>query len=540
MNTFEEAGLHPRIQKSITEIGFQTPTPIQQKTIPFILNESKDLIGLAQTGTGKTAAFGLPVISMVSTNQQKVQSIILSPTRELCIQIAKDLDNYSRYMDNFKVVPVYGGASIDTQIRALKKNPQIVVGTPGRTLDLIRRKKLNLSAIQWLILDEADEMLSMGFQEDITEILSKTPNRKRTLLFSATMPPEIRSITTKYMKDPVEISAGVKNRGSDFVDHIFFVVNGRNRYEALKRYCDVHPSIYGIVFCRTRMETKEVAEKLFSEGYNVDALHGDLSQNQRDYVMNRFRQKNLQLLVATDVAARGLDINTLTHVINYNLPDDNDIYIHRSGRTGRAGKKGTCLSILNQKDLFKIKRIEKKIGKSINEQNVPTIKEIYKKQLFNFIDKIENTNHSQVDIEEFLPEIEKKLEWISKEDLIKRLISNEFSRFSQYENSKDLNAPEKSRKKKTKRKDKNSSFTSYSINIGSKQHINVPKLMGFLNDHLNERKAKFGKISINQKESLFEIDSAFENHLEKSLKRVSFGSTQIKIKKRNQPSQKVA
>jgi len=423
MITFKETGLNQDILKALDELGFENPTPIQEKTIPHLLSEEQDLIGFAQTGTGKTAAFGLPVIQKIDTDSKKTQAIILSPTRELCVQIAKDLDNYSKYTKGLSVAAVYGGASIDQQVRSLNKGAQIVVGTPGRTLDLIKRKKLKLSTVRFLILDEADEMLTMGFKDDLDAILEGTPDDKQTLLFSATMPKEIAAIAKKYMKDAIEISAGKKNIGAENVNHVYYMVNARDRYLALKRIADINPKIYGIVFCRTRRETKEVAEKLMADGYNADALHGDLSQAQRDYVMNRFRVKNLQLLVATDVAARGLDVTDLSHIINYNLPDDLEVYIHRSGRTGRAGKKGVCLTIIHSRETGKIKMIQKKVGKPFEHAPVPSGKEICGKQLYNLIDKIEKIEVDNSQIDQFLPEIYKKLEWLSREDLIKHFVS---------------------------------------------------------------------------------------------------------------------
>jgi ATP-dependent RNA helicase DeaD len=386
---FNETGLSPNLLKAIEEMGFETPTPIQEKTIPLILNDNKDIVALAQTGTGKTAAFGLPVIQQITLSSNSTQALVLCPTRELCLQITKDLTKFSLYQGNINIVSVYGGASINEQIRQLDKGAHIVVATPGRALDLIKRKKLKLQTISWLVLDEADEMLSMGFKDDLDAILSGTPKEKQTLLFSATMPKEISVIAKKYMSNPVEVSVGKTNQGADNVSHEYFVVHARDRYEALKRIADVNPKVYGIVFCRTRAETKEVADNLIRDGYNADALHGDLSQEMRDIVMNRFRNRRLQLLVATDVAARGLDVNDLTHVINYNLPDDPEIYIHRSGRTGRAGKKGISLSILHLKERGKLKDIERMLNKKIENKPVPSGRDICEKQLFNLIDKVE-------------------------------------------------------------------------------------------------------------------------------------------------------
>ena len=446
MNTFHESGLHENIIKAIDELGFKKPTPIQEKTLPFLLNSEKDVVALAQTGTGKTAAFGLPILHNIEWKNKSVQGIVLCPTRELCMQITNDLDYFSKYIDGVFVVPVYGGTSIDKQIAALKRGGQIVVGTPGRVLDLIKRKKLVLSEIKYLVLDEADEMLNMGFKDDLDSILAKTPKGRQSMLFSATMPKEIASIARKYMKDAEEISVGKRNTGAENVQHHYYVVQASNRYLALKRIADYYPNIYGIVFCRTRRETKEVAEKLMQDGYNADALHGDLSQAQRDHVMGRFRQKHLQILVATDVAARGLDVNDLSHIINYNIPEELEAYIHRSGRTGRAGKHGISISIIHGREGSKIGQLEKKVGKEFLQQQVPAGKEICEKQLFNLIDKVEWVEVDESTIEEYLDIIYKKLAWLPREELIKRFVSVEFNRFlSYYKDAVDLNVMAKSR-----------------------------------------------------------------------------------------------
>ncbi len=440
MNKFQEMGLNESLLKAIGELNFIDPTPIQAKTIPVILNSKDDIIGVAQTGTGKTAGFGLPVLQQLDQALKTVQCIILSPTRELCIQITKDMQTYSKYMDKVSVVSVYGGTSIEPQIRALKKGAQIVVGTPGRTLDLIKRKALKINHISWLILDEADEMLNMGFRDELDAILEDTPKEKQTLLFSATMPKGVRNIANNYMNNPVEISAGQKNIGASNVSHHVYMARASDRYNVLKRLADINPKIYGIIFCRTRQETKDVAAKFMDDGYNADALHGDLSQSQRDYVMGRFRSGQLQLLVATDVAARGLDINDLTHVINYNLPDDPEIYIHRSGRTGRAGKKGISIIISHTRDGRRISEIERLVGKKFERKLIPSGKDIVETRLFNFIDKIEAIEVDEERIGPFLDTINKKLELIDKEDLLKRFVSVEFNRFLEYyKNAKDIN-----------------------------------------------------------------------------------------------------
>ncbi|MGC9352771.1 MAG: DEAD/DEAH box helicase [Mariniphaga sp.] len=409
MTLFNTMGLSPEIQQAVELLGFETPTPIQDKTIPFLLENNTDMVALAQTGTGKTAAFGLPIIQQIDTSKKHTQALILSPTRELALQIASDLTNFSKFTQKINIVVVYGGADIRKQINELERGASIVVGTPGRTLDLIKRKKLKVNEIKWLVLDEADEMLSMGFKDDLDAILETSPKEKQTMLFSATMPKEIVSIANKYMTNPHEISVGRKNTGAENVEHHYYVIHAKDRYIALKRVADINPNIYGIIFCRTRAETKEVADKLMQDGYNADALHGDLSQAQRDHVMARFRGKHLQMLVATDVAARGLDVNDLTHVINYNLPDDPEIYIHRSGRTGRAGKKGISVTMIHLREKGKLRQVEKKVNKTFIQKPVPSGKEICEKQLFSLIDKMENTEVNEAEIGQFMPVIYKKL-----------------------------------------------------------------------------------------------------------------------------------
>jgi len=444
MSTFHQMGLKKEILDAISEMGFETPTSIQDKVIPVILSSSQDIIGRAQTGTGKTGAFGLPILQKLNPKSEHVQALILCPTRELCIQITKEIQNYAKHLLNVRIIPVYGGASMDTQVYALKQKAQIVVGTPGRTLDLINRKKLKLEELQWLVLDEADEMLSMGFKDEMDAILATTSKEKQTMLFSATIPSEILRIVKTYMKDPVEIAAEQIRTGADNVTHHYYEVHARDRYVALKRVIDMQPDIYAIVFCRTRAETKEIAEKLSAEGYNSDALHGDLSQQQREYTLGRFRSKTLQLLIATDVAARGLDVTELTHVINYNLPDDPDVYIHRSGRTGRAHRKGISISIIHTRENNRIKDLERRVGKSFERKKVPTGKEICEKQLFHLVEKVENVEVEEKQIMEFLPVIFNKLSWLDREELIKRFVSVEFNRFlAYYKDATDINVDHK-------------------------------------------------------------------------------------------------
>jgi len=508
-------GLDGSLLKAVKELGFLEPTPIQEKIIPKVLTEDNDLIALAQTGTGKTAAFGLPLIQSVDLNNKDIQCLVLCPTRELCIQISGDLKKYSMYSEGLRVISVYGGAPVDKQIKSLKKGGHIVVGTPGRVRDLINRKVLKVNRIKWLVLDEADEMLNMGFKEELDAILEGTPSDKRTLLFSATMPKEIRRIANEYMHQTDEISVGIKNTGAENVMHEYFVSHARNRYEVLKRIADINPDIYGIVFCRTRQETKDVADKFMNDGYNADALHGDLSQTQRDHVMNRFRNRHLQMLVATDVAARGLDVNDLTHVINYNLPDDLDVYIHRSGRTGRAGKRGISITIVHTREIRKIKDLEKITNKSFTRKMIPGGKEICKKQLFKLIDRVEKVELSDGQIEEFLPEINKKLAWLSREELIKHFVSVEFNRFlSYYKDAPDLNVDVgHSTEKSTRSRKPKQAFARFYINLGSKNNLTATRLIGLINEKTRNRNISVGKIDIMKKFSFFEIEKRHESDI---------------------------
>lgn len=439
--TFSELGLNPSIQKAIAELGFENPTPIQEQAIPVLIGGDRDLVALAQTGTGKTAAFGLPLIEMLDFNSRETQALILCPTRELCMQITRDLQAYSKYTNGAHIVAIYGGASIDGQIRDVRKGPQIIVGTPGRMVDMIERGVINLSPIQFVVLDEADEMLTMGFKEDLDSILSETPEEKSTWLFSATMPNEVHRISKNYMTDPAEITVGTKNSGNDNIEHVYYVVHARDKYLALKRIADVNPDIFAIVFCRTKAETQQVADMLIKDGYNADALHGDLSQAQRDYVMKRYRSRSLQMLVATDVAARGIDVNDVTHVINYQLPDEIENYNHRSGRTARAGKKGVSIAIINMKEQFKIREIEKRIKQKFSQQQVPTGIEVCEAQLMSLVKRVHNVEVNEKAIERYLPAAMAEFADLSKEEIIKRFVSTEFNRFLEYyRNTPDLNA----------------------------------------------------------------------------------------------------
>ena len=526
--TFEESGLKPEILKAIAEMGFETPTPIQEVTIPHLISSTQDLVALAQTGTGKTAAFGLPIIHNTSMQIKEVQSLILCPTRELCLQITRDMDKYSAYTPGFKTIPVYGGADITKQIRELKAGGQVVVGTPGRVHDLIRRKILNVSAIRWLILDEADEMLTMGFKEEMDAILATTPAEKQTLLFSATMPLGISEIKSKYLNNALELSVGKRNAGAENVEHHYYVVHAKDKYATLKRIADNYPDCYAIVFCRTRMETREVAEQFMADGYNADALHGDLSQAQRDQVMARFRGKQLQMLIATDVAARGLDVTELSHVINYSLPDDPEIYIHRSGRTGRAGKNGISVTIVHMKETGRLKQIEKLSRKKFERKMVPGGDEICEKQLFHLIDRVQNVEINDSQIGKYLPQILEKFEGMSNSDIVKHFVSLEFNQLlDYYKNARDLNIKAEVPRDPFSRNDRGSErggdrlkFTKLFINAGKKQNLNASGLIGMINEFSGRRNIEIGKIDIQRKFSFFEIDSNYERDLVKALNNV--------------------
>jgi len=528
MESFIDYGLRPEILEAIAGMGFDSPTPIQQQVLPALLNSTDDMIALAQTGTGKTAAFGLPIIQLTELNLNHIQTLILCPTRELCIQITRDMEKFSSGIREFSIVAVYGGASIVDQIKAIKKGCHAVVGTPGRILDLIRRNVLKLSAIRWLILDEADEMLNMGFKEDLDSILDQTPGNRQSLLFSATMRNEVASIASRYMKNPVEISVGKRNAGAENVRHEYYMVHSRDRYLALKRIVDINPSLYGIVFCRTRQETRDVANKLMHDGYNADALHGDLSQAQRDYVMDRFRIKNLQLLVATDVAARGLDVSDLSHIVNYNLPDDLEVYIHRSGRTGRAGKYGVSVSIIHTRESGRIKDLERMTRKNFEHKSVPGGRDVCEKQLFNLVDRVEKT---EIDpqIDQYLPVIYKKLEWLSREELIKHFVSEEFNRFlSYYKDAPDLNISHKEMPDRYVRKSK-TSYSRFFMNLGSKNGIDAGSIISLINKYNKGTRVEIGKIDIMKKFAFFEIDTKHEKELQSAFRNVAFKGLPVNI-----------
>ena len=481
MNTFQSLGLNEALLQAIDDMGFETPSEVQEKTIPLLLENETDVVSLAQTGTGKTAAFGFPMLQKINDQSRKTQGLILSPTRELCLQITQELKNYAKYMKGVNVVAIYGGASITDQAKNVKKGAQILVATPGRMQDMIRRRMVNLSEVTYCVLDEADEMLNMGFFEDITEILSNTPDDKSTWLFSATMPKEVSVIAKKFMYEPQEVTVGSKNAGTKNVSHEYYMVSGRDRYPALKRLADAHPEIFSVIFCRTKRDTQRVAEKLIEDGYNAGALHGDLSQNQRDIVMKQFRNKQIQMLVATDVAARGIDVDNITHVINYQLPDEIETYTHRSGRTGRAGNKGISMIIVTQSESRKIRTIEKIMQTKIVSKKIPTGIEICETQLYALAQKIHQTA-TNPEIQPYLPKVEEVLADLSKEELIQRLVSVEFARFHDYyKNAKDLNSGGKlSKGGEDKVKPNKKDSTRFFINVGARDDYNWMHLKDFL------------------------------------------------------------
>ncbi len=542
MKTFEELGVAPSILRAISEMGYESPMPVQEEVIPYLLGDDNEVIALAQTGTGKTAAFGLPILQRIDVNNVQPQAVVLCPTRELCLQIADDLNDYSKYIDGLKVLPVYGGSSIESQIKALRRGVHIVVATPGRLIDLINRKTVNLQYVRNVILDEADEMLNMGFSESIDEILSFIPENRNMLLFSATMPKEIASITKKYMRSPKEIVIGRKNEGTKNVKHVYYMVHAKDKYLVLKRIADYNPNIYGIIFCRTRKETQEIADQLIKDGYNADSLHGDLSQQQRDYVMNRFRVNNIQLLVATDVAARGLDVEELTHVINYGLPDDVESYTHRSGRTGRAGRTGTSIAIIHVKEKGKIRQIEKTLNRSFEEGQIPTGKQICEKQLFTLVDRVEKVKVNEDEISSLMPSIYRKLDWLDKEDIIKRVISLEFNRLiDYYQDAGEIETPQQreggERGKKSGERERGrrnvgggtsrtaeKGFTRLFINLGRMDGIRPPDIMEIVNDYIPGKKIEIGRIDLMKNFSFFEVRDADSRKVVNALKNIkAFG-----------------
>ncbi|MDB0022398.1 DEAD/DEAH box helicase [Flavobacteriaceae bacterium] len=533
MNNFKNLGIEHKLIESISELGFENPTPVQEKAIPLVLNDRSDLIALAQTGTGKTAAFGLPSIQQIDLKNKNIQTIVLCPTRELCIQISKDLISYSKFLKAIKITPVYGGASIENQIKAIRKGTHIIVGTPGRTKDLIKRKVLNFKSVNRVVLDEADEMLSMGFKDDLDFILDTTSENRQTLLFSATMSKEVRSISKRFMNDANEITVEKLNSGSKNVEHHIYNVSSRDKYATLKRISDFNPEIYGIVFCRTRRETKDIASKFINDGYSADAIHGDLSQSQRDDVMSRFRDKTIQMLIATDVAARGLDVNSLTHVINYSLPDDPEVYTHRSGRTGRAGNKGISVVISNSRESRKIKSIENKSQIKFLKMDVPSGKDICSKQLFKLIEKIEKVKVDEKQISPFLPDIYEKLNWLSREDLIKHFVSAEFNRFlDYYKKSRDIksdNGTDNKSKDFSKSRRRSKDFENLSVNVGRKQGITPIELISLVNRITKSNEIEIGSIDIRQSYTIFEIDKTITKSLIKSSSKLDHNGVDLKV-----------
>ena len=535
MKTFEELGVSPEIRKAIEEMGYENPMPVQEEVIPYLLGENNDVVALAQTGTGKTAAFGLPLLQQIDVKNRVPQSLILCPTRELCLQIAGDLNDYSKYIDGLKVLPVYGGSSIDSQIRSLKRGVHIIVATPGRLLDLMERKTVSLSTVHNIVMDEADEMLNMGFTDSINAILADVPKERNTLLFSATMSPEIARISKNYLQNAKEITIGRKNESTSNVKHVAYTVQAKDKYAALKRIVDYYPQIYGIIFCRTRKETQEIADKLMQEGYNADSLHGELSQAQRDAVMQKFRIRNLQLLVATDVAARGLDVDDLTHVINYGLPDDTESYTHRSGRTGRAGKTGTSIAIINLREKGKLREIERIIGKKFIAGEMPTGKQICEKQLIKVIDELEKVKVNEEEITDFMPEIYRKLEWLSKEDLIKRMVSHEFNRFlDYYRDREEIETPTDIRERNTRDSRERGSrkaapgFTRLFINLGKMDSFFPSELISLLNSNTRGR-IELGRIDLMKNFSFFEVEEKEAQNVVKALTRATWNGRKVSV-----------
>lgn len=527
--TFADLGLNEKLLKAVEELGFTQPTPIQEKAIPVLLSGTKDLIGLAQTGTGKTAAYGLPLLQLIDKDKKFPQALIVCPTRELCLQIVNEMEIFKKHLTGISIVAVYGGSSISQQIRDIRRGVQIVVATPGRLIDLIERKAINLEEIKYVVLDEADEMLNMGFKEDIEFILQNTPKRDSTWLFSATMPAEIRNVSKRYMKSPEEITVGKKNTANINVDHQFLITTAQHRYETLKRLIDFHPGMYGLIFTRTKIDAQEIAEKLTREGYDIDALHGDLTQQQRNKVMDEFREKTLQLLIATDVAARGIDVQGITHVINFELPDDVEVYTHRSGRTGRAGKTGVCMSIVHAREVGRIRQIERMVQVPFHKVEIPTGKDVCRRQFFYFMDKLLQTDISHGDYETYMPMLEEKFADVSKEEVLKRVSALEFDRFLKYyENAEDLNARERirddrgrgadsgadrfgDRRRETRGRDSGGSrgnHTRLFINLGTKDGFYKASFLQFILDLSDLKKDVLGQIDMKEMNSWIEIDKS--------------------------------
>ncbi len=555
MTTFEALGIDARLIQSTNELGYVNPTAIQEQAIPILLSGTKDFIGLAQTGTGKTAAFGLPLLHIIDAAAKFPQALVVCPTRELCMQIVKEIELFKKYMTGISVVAVYGGASIGLQIRDLKRGVQIIVATPGRLIDLIERKAINLEQIKYVVLDEADEMLNMGFQDDIEFILKNTPKRESTWLFSATMPPEIRKVSKKYMKDPKEVTIGKVNTSHKNIDHQYYVTTAQHRYETLKRIIDFNPGIYGIIFTRTKIDAQDISERLTREGYDIDALHGDLTQQQRDRVMGQFRDRSLQLLIATDVAARGIDVAGITHVINYELPDDVEIYTHRSGRTGRAGNQGICISIVHAKEMYKFKQIERINNSQFHKLDIPSGKDVCRKQFFHFMDKLLSADISNDEYETYVPMLAEKFAEVSKEDVLKRVAAMEFDRFLKYyENAEDLNLRERSRKDPNDRNDSarrrddrteggrgdsrkeysrgsggGTGFSRLFVNLGTKDGFFKASFLQFILDMSDLKKEVLGKIDMKDMTSWIEIDKGAAQQMIRSLDGKSYKGRRIRM-----------
>ncbi|MBL7695734.1 MAG: DEAD/DEAH box helicase [Ferruginibacter sp.] len=541
MNAFEALGLNEQLVRAVTELGFETPTSIQEKAIPVLLSGTTDFMGLAQTGTGKTAAFGLPLLQLIDPSQRHPQALIVCPTRELCLQITNDIEAFKKHSRNIYTEAVYGGASIMMQMRNLKKGVHIVVATPGRLIDLIERKAIDLQKVKYVVLDEADEMLNMGFRDDIDFVLKNTINRESIWLFSATMPPEVRAISKNYMESPKEVTVGKRNSGNVNIDHQYFVVSAQYRYEALKRLIDFNPGMYGIIFTRTKADAQEISERLAKSGYEIEALHGDLSQQQRDKVMGRFRTKNLQLLIATDVAARGIDVDGITHVINYELPDDMEVYTHRSGRTGRAGKTGVCLSICHSREIYKIRSLEKITNAKFHKLDVPSGKEVCRKQFFHFMDKLMQADLSHGDYETYLPDLIEKFETVSKEEVLQRVAALEFNHFLKYyENAEDLNRPESRDRRSTMQetggrrdrgqfKRRDSGYTRLFINLGTKDGFYKASFLQFILDESDLKKEVLGKIDLREMNTWVEIDKDSAGRMIKSLDGKRYNNRTIRM-----------
>ena len=540
MKTFQELGVSEEILRAITELGYENPMPVQEEVIPYLLGNGNDVVALAQTGTGKTAAFGLPLIQKIEVKNRVPQALVLCPTRELCLQIAGDLTDYSKYVDGLRVLPVYGGSSIESQIRNLKKGVHIIVATPGRLLDLMERGTVKLGTIRDVVMDEADEMLNMGFTDSINAILADVPEDRNTLLFSATMSPEIARIAKNYLRDPKEITIGTRNEGNKNVNHLYYMVHAKDKYLALKRIVDYYPQIYGIIFCRTRKETQEIADKLIQDGYNADSLHGELSQQQRDLVMQKFRQRHLQLLVATDVAARGLDVDDLTHVIHYGLPDDTESYTHRSGRTGRAGKTGTSIAIMNLREKGRMREIEKIINKKFVAGEMPTGKQICEKQLIKVIDDIEKVKVNEEEIADFLPDIYRKLDWLEKEDIIKRMVSLEFNRFLEYyRNAPEIEsvAERRGRDGKESRGERKGGtarraeegYVRLFLNLGKTDNFYAAQIIDLVNRNVRGKKVNIGRIDLMKNFSFFEVDERQAETIVRALNKVKVDGRKVVV-----------